>query len=231
MQIANNILAHALKNVYWVLGGACGGKTTLAQNLSEKYDLIHYNADEMMWPLKQWASHAEQPAMTRHFTDWEEYFGRPADMYAKWLHDMEGEALGMHVAELIRLSADKMVVFEGGASAAAISSVAPHHQIVFLAPEEEVVRQAYFEREDKDDMYQLIKTLSEPQAIIDKIRGMVIEANQRQQLEAELAGLRIFRRGMSGTAEDMLKRVEQHFRGLPPNSTKWASAGASQDGK
>lgn len=230
MYLANNILAHALRNVYWVLGGACGGKTTLAQHLSRKYGMFHYNADEMMWPLKQRASHAEQPAMARHFTDWEEYFGRPADAYAKWLHDMEGEAFGMHVVELIRLGADKPVVFEGGASAATIAAIAPHRRVVFLAPDEYVVRQAYFEREDKDDMYRLIKTLAEPQTIIDKIRGMVIEANHRQLLEAQQAGLPVFPRGMDGCPEDMLKRVEQHLSGLRPDPPADASAGAAFNG-
>lgn len=63
MYIANNVISNALKNVYWVLGGACGGKTTAARILSEKYGMIHYNADDKMWSHKQMANYSEQPAM------------------------------------------------------------------------------------------------------------------------------------------------------------------------
>lgn len=43
MNIANNILKHSLKNVYFLVGTACGGKTTMAKELSAKYGFIHFN--------------------------------------------------------------------------------------------------------------------------------------------------------------------------------------------
>ncbi|MEF7438280.1 hypothetical protein V4V36_13560 [Paenibacillus lautus] len=96
MYIANNVISNALKNVYWVLGGACGGKTTAARTLSEKYGMIHYNADDKMWSHKQMANYSEQPAMCRHFSNWEEYFGRPIKEYSKWLKDMNDEAISTY---------------------------------------------------------------------------------------------------------------------------------------
>ncbi len=46
MYMANNVVAHALRNVYWIVGGPCAGKTTAAQYLQEHCGMIHYNADE-----------------------------------------------------------------------------------------------------------------------------------------------------------------------------------------
>ena len=37
MNIQDNILKHYLKNVYFVCGTACGGKSTLSRALAEKH--------------------------------------------------------------------------------------------------------------------------------------------------------------------------------------------------
>ena len=42
MKIANNIIKEHLKNVYFLCGGAYGGKTTMAKLLEEKYGFIRY---------------------------------------------------------------------------------------------------------------------------------------------------------------------------------------------
>lgn len=40
MNIANNIIREHKKNVYFLCGGAYGGKTTMAKLLEEKYGFI-----------------------------------------------------------------------------------------------------------------------------------------------------------------------------------------------
>ena len=42
MKIANNIIKEHLKNVYFLCGGAYGGKTTMAKLLEEKHGFIRY---------------------------------------------------------------------------------------------------------------------------------------------------------------------------------------------
>ena len=41
MNIAENILKHSLKNVFFLVGTACGGKTTMARKIAEKHGLIY----------------------------------------------------------------------------------------------------------------------------------------------------------------------------------------------
>jgi hypothetical protein len=211
MYIANNVIANALKNVYWVLGGATGGKTTAARILSEKYGMVHYNADEKMWNHKQIAIPSEQPAFCRHFSSWEEYFGRPIDEYSKWLADMNDEAASMHIVELIQIARDSKVVFEGIISLDLVKSISDYNRIVYLHADEDVVRKAYFDRQDKDDMYQLIKTLSNPLEIIDKIYQMVIDGSKEGLEKAKGRGLKIIYRDMNNTVSGMMAQIEEHF--------------------
>jgi adenylate kinase family enzyme len=43
MRIAENILKHSLKNVLFLAGTPCGGKTTMAKALCKKYGFYHFN--------------------------------------------------------------------------------------------------------------------------------------------------------------------------------------------
>ena len=43
MNIANNILKYSLQNVFFLVRTACGGKTTMANELSKKCGFVHFN--------------------------------------------------------------------------------------------------------------------------------------------------------------------------------------------
>lgn len=40
MKIENNILKHYLKNVYFITGTACAGKSTTVKMLAERYEMV-----------------------------------------------------------------------------------------------------------------------------------------------------------------------------------------------
>ena len=58
MNIANNILKHSLKNVLFLVGTACGGKTTMAREITKKHGLIY--VDER-WQNSRWNSDIVDP--------------------------------------------------------------------------------------------------------------------------------------------------------------------------
>lgn len=46
MIVQDNVIKEYLKNVYFITGTPCGGKTTISRALAEKYDLMVYDVDE-----------------------------------------------------------------------------------------------------------------------------------------------------------------------------------------
>lgn len=76
MIIANNIIKHHLKDVCFVSGGACGGKTTVTKYLAKKYGMILYNWDEQFSEYQDIANSTYQPAMSqrKEIKSWEELF-------------------------------------------------------------------------------------------------------------------------------------------------------------
>lgn len=70
----NNILRHHLKNVYWIGGTTCGGKTT-----AEKHNYCHYDADTMFNEFRKLATSGHQTALSKEISNLIECFKRPID--------------------------------------------------------------------------------------------------------------------------------------------------------
>ncbi len=69
MNIANNIIKNALKNVYFVCGNACAGKTTLSRMLAGKHGFLLYDMDARYAEHRAVADEAHQPEMSYHMKD------------------------------------------------------------------------------------------------------------------------------------------------------------------
>ena len=110
MIFQDNVIKEYLKNVYFITGTPCGGKTTVSRALGKKYGIQVYDIDEM-FPSHQLLSNAEhQPAMNMTFTDADEFFGRSVEEYRNWLIANTREQLDFVVLDLIRLSKNAKVI-------------------------------------------------------------------------------------------------------------------------
>lgn len=211
MYIANNVLEHYLRNVYWIGGTACGSKTTMAQLLAERHDLLYYNADNMYHEHRKLAIPTEQPAMCHHFADAETYFSRPVDEYVRWLCDINHEELSMIVCDLIRLAEKGPVILEGHFAPDLINPLTQYRKAVFLYAQEDIIRKDYFAREDKAMMLEAIQKLTEPEKIVEHVLDVTVELSRRHLKIAERSGVRYLVRDSKRTIEDTLQAIEQHF--------------------
>ena len=81
MKIQDNVLKAYLKNVYFITGTACGGKSTAARALADKYGLTLYDIDKHFDGHQALSDAVSQPNMNRHFDDADAFFGRPVEEY------------------------------------------------------------------------------------------------------------------------------------------------------
>ena len=117
MHIANNILKHSLQNVYFLVGTACGGKTTMAKAISQKYGFTYFNDDNWDKPyLDVWNSiitEKYQPnATARREIDWEVYFSRTVEEFLADKKDRHGtnERVEFALIELLKLAQTNKVI-------------------------------------------------------------------------------------------------------------------------
>jgi len=218
MNIANNILKHNLRNVYFLVGTACGGKTTMAGAISEKYGFAHFNDNWNEDIIRVWDAIVDekyQPnSMRRREIDWEDYFARTVDEFLADKNDNHGpgELLEFSIVELIKLSRDRKVIADVWIEDFGfLTEISDRSRIAcLLAPGELIVRD-YYQREDHIDFTNCIKSLKDPDKKFETQNELFRIGARRIRGEAEKYNLFTVTRTENATVEETLRRLELHF--------------------
>ena len=107
MIFQDNVIKEYLKNVYFISGTPCGGKTTISRELAKRHNLIVFDIDEQFEKHQKMSNPDSQPAMNKVFQNADEFFGRTVEEYKQWLLDNTREQLDFVLLDLIRLSQDQ----------------------------------------------------------------------------------------------------------------------------
>ena len=218
MNIANNILKHSLQNVFFLVGTACGGKTTMARALSKKHGLLHYIDNWNEDSFKVWQSILDekyQPNSTkRKEIDWEVYFSRSVEEFLADKRDNHGanEHLQFSIIELIKLSQSNKVVADVWIEDMDfLLEISDYSRIVcLLAPFELIIRD-YYEREDHRDFTECIKSLKDPDIKFETQNELFRIGAYKFFDDVEKHKLFKVVRTDESTVEGTLRLLEKHF--------------------
>ena len=219
MNIANNILRHSLRNVYFFVGTACGGKTTMARELSRKHGFIHFNDNWQEDNYKIWQSiinEKYQPnAFKRGEIDWEVYFSRTVEEFLADKNDNHGtnEYLEFSIIELVKLSQNNKVIADIWIEDwDLLIELADYDRIAcLLAPGELIIRD-YYQREDHKEYTECIKSLKEPEKKFETQNELFRLGAREMAEKAEKYKLFSIMRSEDSTVEGTLKLLEEHFK-------------------
>ncbi|MBR5743294.1 MAG: hypothetical protein IKX85_05775 [Clostridia bacterium] len=212
MKIADNIIKDRLKNVYFLCGGAYGGKTTMAKLLEEKHGFVRYRQGDRADEYFALADPEEQPAMSvDRSADWHAFFAQPPRRYADWMRAELREEAEFAVADLLRFPPEQKVIVDGIIPPDILKRISDHDRVFLLFAPDEMKRKHYFDRADKEEIYRFI--LSFPDG--EELLGNVIEAlnldnavERRQFIES---GFRYRERSDGDTIGETLRAIEEHF--------------------
>jgi len=218
MNIANNILKNSLKNVYFLTGTACGGKTTMAKELSKKYGFVHFNDNWHEDNFKQWQSiidekYQKAASQRETVTDWEAWFGRSVE---EFLADQDkyndgDEYLEFAVIELIKLSQNNKVIADICASFELLAELTDYNHIAcLLAPAEMIIRD-YYDRADHKEFIECIMSLKEPKKKLETQNELFRIGAQKAFDDVKKHNLFSIVRSDESTIEGTLKLLEKHF--------------------
>jgi len=212
MYIANNVLSHHFKNILWISGGPCGGKSTITNLLAEKYNFIPYHTDDYFFKHKKMATLHEQPAMTRYFVNWEWFFNRPAEDYIQWLQASSQEQLSMIMADLLKISSsNRKIVVDGIFNPFILKQIAPVNHSIFLFADSSIVKKVYFNREHTKGMLEAINSTSNPPKTLNNVQNVVTRLSEEIFQKVKDTELNYFHWNTSNTTEEMLLHVEKVF--------------------
>ena len=212
MNIANNVLKHYLKNVYFLAGTSCGGKTTMSKRIAEKYNFIWVEENSFMDKHKKISDENEQPNMTKKFPDWETYFNRPPTEYWRWLADLNAESLEMLLIDLMVLSQNQNVIVDlPPINPETAKLFTEYNRIAFLAAEPELIIKDQYNRPDHQGIYNTIMGLSEPKKTLENVNNMIIYGTNEMLDLIYGSGFYYIKRNESSTVEQTLSLLEKHF--------------------
>lgn len=218
MNIAENILKHSLQNVYFLAGTGCGGKTTMARELSKKYGFIHFNDNWNEDIFKVWESlinEKYQPnSAKRKEIDWEKHYSRAVEEFLADKNDNHGtdEVLEFSIIELIKLSQNNKVIADIWVEDLQfLTEISDYNRIAcLLAPGELIIRD-YYQREDHIDFTNMLKSLKNSEKAFET-QNELFRLGSKQRLE-EVQKHKLFYiiRTEESTIEKTLALLESHF--------------------
>jgi RimJ/RimL family protein N-acetyltransferase/dephospho-CoA kinase len=211
MNIQNNILKHHIKNVYFICGTACAGKTTMAKLLAEKHGFYLYDMDKEYAAHRAIAQEEYQPDTCYHGKNFHEQWMRPIKEQARWSMNTLKEQTEMVLIDLIKLSEKQIVVADVLYSPDYIQELVDYHQLVFLTVDKARIRETYFNRPEKREFYEYVKQQELQDTYFDNIFQSLEQVNEMEQERMRDSGFLCIERTADSTREEMLTQIEKHF--------------------
>lgn len=218
MIVQDNVLKAYLKNVYFITGTPCGGKTTVSRALARRYGLTVYDIDQRFDLHQQASDPALQPAMNRRFANADEFFGRSVEEYEQWLTDNTREQLDFVLMDLIRLSQDRIVLCDCHLTVEEARRLTDPERIVFLIKEPGHLVDDYCDRPDHQGFSRFIHSATH----VEKAKATCNETLKRLN-EKRIAAIRSseffwLERRADSTVSDTVNGVARHFGLMRPQA-------------
>ena len=175
MIFQDNVIKEYLKNVLFITGTPCGGKTSVSRLIGQKYGLPVYNIDDMFPAHLGMSDPVLQPNMNRSFSGADEFFGRTVDEYLGWLKGNTREQLDFVVLDLIRLARDGKVICDCHITPEQAEKLTDPPRAVFMIKEPSFLAEEYISRPDHEDFRRFMYSASDP----GKAKALVSETLER----------------------------------------------------
>jgi len=211
MVFQDNVMKEYLKNVYFVTGTPCGGKTTISRELAKRHNLLVYDVDEQFGRHKQVSNATFQPAMNKQFKDADEFFLRTVDEYKKWLLENTREQLDFVLLDLIRLSHNQIVLCDCHLTMEQAEQITEPSRIVFLLKEPSNIIDDYCNRPDHQDFCNFINSASDVEKAKEICNATLKSLNEKSYCDIKESGYFWLERTPQSTVRETADKVERHF--------------------
>ena len=211
MIFQDNVIKEYLKNVYFITGTPCGGKTTISRELAKRHNLLVYDIDEQFANHKKISNPAYQPSMNKVFKDADEFFGRTVEEYKKWLIDNTREQLDFVLLDLIRLSQNKKVLCDCHLTVEEAEKFTDASRIVFLIKEPSNLVDEYCNRPDHQAFSDFINSTSDTAKAKELCNAALKSLNKKRCKDIKDSDYYWIERTPKSTVEETVGKVERHF--------------------
>lgn len=211
MIFRDNVIKEYLKNIYFISGTPCGGKTTISRELAKRHNLLVYDADEQFANHQKISNPAFQPSMNKVFKDADEFFGRTVEEYKGWLIDNTREQLDFVLLDLIRLSQNKIVLCDCDLTVEEAEKYTEASRIIFLIKEPSNLIEDYCNRPDHQGFSDFINSASDIEKAKATCNITLKTLNEKRYNDIKGSNYLWIERTPNSTVDETVRKVEQHF--------------------
>ena len=211
MIFQDNVIKEYLKNVYFITGTPCGGKTTISRELAKRHHLSVYDIDEQFADHQKVSDAAFQPSMNKVFKDADEFFGRTVEEYQKWLIDNTREQLDFVFLDLIRLSQNEIVLCDCHLTVEEAEKYTEPSRIVFLINEPSNLIEEYCNRPDHQGFSDFINSASDIEKAKATCNATLRTLNEKRYNKIKNSNYLWIERKENSTVDETVRKVELHF--------------------
>jgi len=218
MQIANNVIRHYLKNVYFINGTAYAGKSTTVRMLAERYGMIFCGENYHMEVSGKVAVPETHPDLcyNRQLTDWRDFVTRTPEEYERWIYSTGREAAEFEVAHLISLPKDRKVIVDTSIPIDILKEISDYSHVAIMLSPQSMSVDRFFDRSDPEKKFLLdvINSCENSEAVMENYRrGLALINSKKHYDEYANSGFFTVVREDSGidTREEVCDKIARHF--------------------
>ena len=203
-----------MDDIYYIIGTAYAGKSTMVKLLAQKYDGIACEENYHDSMVDEKLDKEEFPCLcyTRDLQDWREFIRRTPDEYETWIDGVakECEVLELKILEELKKQERKIFV-DTNISIQTLKRISDTDHVLVMLSDQMVSVNRFFERPDREKqfLYRLLMQESDPDAAMANFREMLIRVNSKEKYDRFLhAGFQVLLRDDNRTVNETLEIVE-----------------------
>lgn len=211
MIFQDNVIKEYLKNVYFITGTPCGGKTTISRALGKKYNIPVYDVDKKFPVHRQMSDTEFQPAMNYKYKNADDFFGRSVEEYRDWLFRNTREQLEYVLLDLIRLSQNGIILCDCHLTIDQAKMITEPSKIAFMVKEPYDLVDDYCNRPDHQDFSDFIHSATDFEKAKATCNETLRTLNEKRYNDIKNSNYFWLERDNNRGIEETVKLVEQHF--------------------
>ena len=213
-------LVEQFKNVYFIIGTAYAGKSTMIKMLSEHYDGIMCEENYGLNFLDEYGVNPiDNPCLCyTNNHNMVEFVNRTPDDCYNWLRGSEMEMTPIEIGELIKLTTkypDKKIFVDTSIPMEILRLITNYNNVAVMLSEQSMSVNKFFERPDyeKQIIFRAIKHSENPDETMLNYRKCLEKANSQERYNYFLnSGFYVFKRDDSLTLEQTMDIIAKHFQ-------------------
>ena len=214
-----------MNDIYYIIGTAYAGKSTMVKRLADKYDGIACEENYHDRLVDEKLDKNEFPCLcyTRDLQDWREFIRRTPDEYVAWLDGVaaECEILELRILDELKKQGKKIFV-DTNISIETLKKISDYDHVLVMLSDQMVSVNRFFERPDREKqfLYQLLMQEDDPDAAMANFREMLMRVNSKERYDRLLnSGFQVLLRDDSRTVDETLDIVGKMLK-LEPQAKR-----------